>query len=189
MRSDKTWRHLRLLALAALAGCGVDRPTAPAALTPSAPNQSLVGGLTTVQPLQRRVPLADDISVSAVIGLRGGVISIPRAGFQLVVPAGAVSAPTTFRVTALEGSAIAYEFEPHGVTFPRELRAAQDLSHARNVLSLAPLLKAGYFADRKQIGANGLFALVSEIFPGSIDLRLTHFRWDIPHFSGYIVAW
>jgi ZU5 domain len=189
MRFHNTWRHLRLLALAALAGCGIDRPTEPAALAPTSPNQSLTGGLTALQPLQRRVPLADDISVSAQIGLHGGVISIPKAGFLLVVPPGAVSAPTNFRVTALEGSAIAYEFEPHGVTFARELRASQDLSHARNVLSLAPLLKAGYFAHKQQIGANGLTALVSEIFLGSVDLSLTQFRWGIPHFSGYIVAW
>lgn len=189
MRFTKTWRHLRLLALAALAGCGVDRPTGPAALAPSAPNQSLVGGLSLLRPLQRRVPLPDDIVVSAVIGVNGGVIEIPRAGFELKVPPGAVSAPTTFRVKALEGTAIAYEFEPHGVTFQRELRATQDLTHARNVLALAPLLKAGYFADRGQIGANGLTALVSELFQGTVDLRLTRFRWGIPHFSGYIVAW
>lgn len=192
MRLHKTWRHLRLLAvtaLAAVAGCGVDRPTSPAALAPSSPNQSLIGGLSALRPLQRRVPLPDDIVVTAVIGVNGGSIEIPRAGFELVVPPGAISAPTTFRVTALEGSAIAYEFEPHGVTFQRELRATQDLSHARNVLALAPLLKAGYFADRGQIGANGLVALVSEILPGVVDLRLTRFRWGIPHFSGYIVAW
>lgn len=189
MSLHKTWRHFRLLALAALAACGVDRPTEPVTLAPATPNQSLVGTLTALRPLQRRVPLRTDITVSAVIGAAGGTLAIPSAGFELRVPPGAVNAPTNFSVTALEGQAVAYEFEPHGVTFNRELRATQDLSVSRNVLALSPLLKAGYFAERWQISPSGTSALVSEIFSGVVNARLTEFRWGIPHFSGYIVAW
>lgn len=185
----KIWRHLRLVALATIAACGTERTTSPTVIAPTAPNSALVGTLTGLRPLQRRVPLARDISVSATIGAAGGRISIPAAGFQLVIPEGVVSARTTFTVTALQGTAIAYEFAPHGLVFARQLQAAQDLSVARGVLELAPLLKAGYFPDRGLISASGFNVFVSEIFEGTTNLRLGIFRWGIPHFSGYIVAW
>lgn len=187
-----TWtnfaRGLRAFTLLTLAACGADRTTSPVH-TSQLPNTTLLSDLTALKPLQRTVRLEKDITVRQVIGPAGGTISIPRAGFTLDIPAGAVTLPVTFSVTALEGNAVAYEFAPHGITFNKPLAARQDLSVTRNVPVLAPLLKAGYFPDRSLIRQDGLLVLVSELFAGQLDLGFSAFRWRIPHFSGYIVAW
>ncbi|MCC6772795.1 MAG: hypothetical protein IT360_16520 [Gemmatimonadaceae bacterium] len=186
------------LAVAVLfAACSADptahvtSPTAPAASVVAQPltaGPSLLGALTTLQPIQRRLPLPRDLRVEATIGPEGGTIGLPAAGFSVTVPRGAVTVDTRFSVTALRGAHVAYEFEPHGTVFLRPLDAAQDLRVTRQPLMRATL-KAGYFADRAQLGASSLGALVSELIPGRVDPRRSWFHWNIEHFSGYIVAW
>ena len=144
--------------------------------------------LVTLQPLQRRVPLAHDVRVEATIGAAGGTIRVPEAGFSVTVPRGAVKSSTRFAVTAVKGSQVAYEFEPHGVVFPSPLDAVQDLRMTQVPL-LGATLKAGYFKERSQLTATSLGVLVSELIAGRIDPLRNTFRWNIEHFSGYIVAW
>src|SRR5919107_6085997 len=86
----------RLLSIVLLAGCARDAasPVEPTALPPK-PNAALLG-LLPVRGVTRAMPLANDISVSAVIDKRGGTLSIPEAGLTLVVPPNAVSEKTTF---------------------------------------------------------------------------------------------
>lgn len=189
MSFARIWRRLRLVALAGVTACSADPSSPTTSLSPATPDASLLSGLTALKPLQRKTALAADLSVSATIGSYGGRISIPAAGFTLVVPAGAVSQDTRFVVTALKGQAMAYEFQPHGTRFLRPLAAKQDLGDAKGILTLAPLLKAGYFPDRSLIDPSGLRVLVSEILPGITSLGLRTFDWKIDHFSGYIVAW
>lgn len=180
-----------------LAACSAD-PTAHVAL-PSAPAASIVeqpvaldptiiGALTALQPLQRKLPLTRDLRVEADIGPDGGTIGVPAAGFSVTVPRGAVTVATHFAVTALRGGQVAYEFEPHGTVFLRPLDAVQDLRVTRQPL-VRGVLKAGYFANRVQLSTNSLGALVSELIVGRTDPRRSTFRWHIEHFSGYIVAW
>lgn len=183
------------LALAVLlAACSAD-PTAhvtpaaaPVASISELVDPTILGALATLQPLQRKVPLARDVRVEATIGPNGGTLNVPAAGFSVTVPRGAVSVETRFAVTAVQGTQVAYEFEPHGSTFLRPLGAVQDLRVTRPTL-LRVLLKAGYFEHRAQLGASTLGALVSELISGRVDPLRNTFNWNIEHFSGYIVAW
>lgn len=187
----------RLAVVALLAACSADpnaiATTAPTMQSPVAA-QALqigplpIGTLTSMRPLTRRAPLRNDLTASAYIGPAGGTLRLPQAGFTLTVPAGAVASRTAFSVTALAGSDVAYEFEPHGTVFLRPLSAEQELRGTRSAL-IQSVLKAGYFADRSALSVTGVGMMVSEQISGALDPRQNAFTWPIRHFSGYIVAW
>src|SRR5689334_14824217 len=77
--------------------------------------------------LKRLTPLTSDISASAVIGPKGGSIKLDGAGAKIDIPAGALSEATTITMTALAGANVAYEFQPHGITFAQPVKVQQDL--------------------------------------------------------------
>lgn len=140
--------------------------------------------LATVKTLGRVVPLATDLTASATIGQSGGTISIPAAGVTLIVPKGAVSSNVTFKITALAGSAIAYEFEPHGMTFKKPLRLRQNLGLSAWLIGRQ--LKGGYFSAREDVNTKSGQANIREELPAWNDNGDVCF--DIWHFSGYLVS-
>jgi len=143
---------------------------------------------TTVTVLQRLVPLAGDITVSAVIDGEGGSIEIPEAGFRLDIPKNALNEPTTITVTAVQGSAAAYEFEPQGLAFDKRLFITQDLSVTGAISNLLGTNFTGaYFQSRDEISPLGS-ATVHELLPTRVDLFLGTVEFPIKHFSGYLVA-
>ena len=182
----------RLLSLFLLAGCARDAasPVEPTAAIPSKPSSALLG-LLPVRGVTRAVPLAQDISVSAVIGAKGGTITIPDAGLTLVVPPNAVSKNTTFTATAIAGRLVAYEFEPHGTTFAVPLQFSQDLKKTSLLGALTgPLLMDGaYFTSRDKLNTTLGVALVSEKLDAVTDLLNFRVGFPINHFSGYLVSW
>ena len=194
--SRHTFRSIALAAGAfALFSC--TEPTAPTS-APAAPSALLGlpigigGGLvravdTTVTTLQRAVPLLADVSASATIGPDGGTITVPEAGFRLDVPKYAVSQPTTITITAVAGSAVAYEFQPAGATFAKRLVASQDLSLTTILPVIAGTQFTGaYFLSRDDI--LGGTATVHELEPTNVDLTTLTTRFTIGHFSGYLIA-
>jgi len=143
---------------------------------------------TTVTVLQRLVPLAGDITVSAVIDSVGGSIEIPEAGFRLDIPKKALDEPTTITVTAVLGSAVAYEFEPQGLAFDKRLIITQDLSLTGAISNLLGTDFTGaYFQSRDEISPLGS-ATVHELLPTKVDLFLGTVEFPVKHFSGYLVA-
>src|SRR5687768_13525223 len=184
MRHSRIWRSV-VLALSALgvAGCGPDSPTAPS--RQRAANPGLVtdlGTLLTRSVLKRQTSLVRDITVSATIGEQGGRLSIPDAGFQLTVPPGAVVEKTTFTVTALKGSLVAYEFGPHGIRFAKSLTARQDLNVTEWTERQVRPLVAGYFTERSALDDADGTALVSELISGVIAPLSNQFSFRIEHF-------
>jgi hypothetical protein len=174
---------------------------APALAIPAdgAPDQDLLGGLiggtvgtltntlglTSANGVLRRTPLAEPITVRKTIGRAGGVLSIPAAGVTVVVPAGALDADTEITMTARAGSLLAYDFEPHGVTFNVPLVLTQNLN-GTNVGLLSPLgLKLGYYSDPSLLGKTT--ALVSELVQGVTSILTRTFTAPIKHFSGYVI--
>jgi hypothetical protein len=142
-------------------------------------------GLTSANGVLRRTPLARDITVRKTIGRKGGVLSIPAAGVTVVVPAGALDRDTEIKMTARAGSLLAYDFEPHGVTFKVPLVFNQSLN-GTNVGLLSPLgLKLGYYSDPSLLGKTT--ALVSEVLQGVTSILTRTFTAPIKHFSGYLV--
>lgn len=150
----------------------------------------LLGTGDTVTVLQRAVPLPTAITVATVIGSDGGTISVPGAGLTVSVPAGAVAYPMTFTVTALAGRPVAYEFAPHGTTFAKPLTMTQDL----RVSYLTPdalqyvHFHAGYFSSTSNLIDQLLRAVVGELLPASADPNDMVVRFNVSHFSGYLVA-
>src|SRR5512142_492794 len=111
---------------------------------------------TTVKSLQYAVPLLSDISRSATIDVDGGSIEIPETGFRLDIPKNAVSGPTTITVTAVQGSTVAYEFQPQGLTLNKRLVVTQDLSLTSIVSNLlGTSFEGAYFTSRDDIHSDG----------------------------------
>ncbi|MGZ8412746.1 MAG: hypothetical protein ACXWZS_03395 [Gemmatirosa sp.] len=172
--------------------CAPDRsPTAPSlgASDVGAVRTSVSGAAATktwsVVGLRRAHPLRTDLTVTRVIGPRGGRLDHEAAGFTLEVPAGAVATPTTFRVTALAGEMVAYDFGPDGSVFPKALRATQDLRNTS-----APRLPRNVSFTLGQIGADGkLLAAPTQEVTGTVDRTGRSVSFGIPHFSGWIVMW
>jgi hypothetical protein len=205
------FRRAGLLAVALLlvvtSACGIDNPSgagsltapstlaSPATLTPPAASQDLLGGLlggvtdlvglTSRNGVLRRTPLPSPITVRKTIGRSGGALSIPAAGVTVIVPVGALDADTEITMTARAGYLLAYDFEPHGVTFKVPLVFNQNLN-GTNVGLLSPLaLKLGYYSDPSLLGKTT--ALVSEVIGGLTSVLTRTFTAPIGHFSGYIV--
>lgn len=166
------------------AACRDAGVTAPVATT--ARSASLLG-LTSVAPITRSTPLANDVTWSFTVGSGGGTSSNSTVGLTVSVPAGAIDAPTTITVTALKGAEVAYQFEPHGLQFERKLTLTQKLQGTSAGSQLLPLLSGAYFAQDEPILTSGL-ALVSEVLSGLLNPLAKTFSFQVEHFSGYLVA-
>jgi hypothetical protein len=168
--------------------CSDDSPTTPPAATPKqgdGANATLLSSPITIIPLQRTAPLATNEVVQKRIGLLGGTLVLPNAGLTIVVPALAVTSPVTITATALAGSNVAYEFEPHGLQFLAPVVMTQDLSvtEARTGGTIDPLLLyLGYFPNSSNITS------VTELLSVQVNLPLQTSVGVIWHFSGYVLA-
>ena len=186
------------LAAVSLVSSSCNDATAPASRT-AAPDallglpSGLGGGVstlvdTTVSTLQFAVPLLSDISRSATVGPEGGTIEIPETGFRLDIPKNALAAPTLITVTAVQGSTVAYEFEPHGLTLNKRLVVTQSLGLTSLVSTLLGHSFTGaYFTSRDDLHTDGT-AAIHELEPTSTDLFSLQARFSIGHFSGYLVG-
>jgi hypothetical protein len=144
-----------------------------------------------VFPVSRERPLVRQESWSFDASPAGSVVRHPSTGLTITIPSGAVASTTHITVTALQGSAIAYRFEPHGLQFAVPLQLTQSLRGAKihhGTLANAPLL-IGYFAsDTLATDAATGQARVMEILPVLIDLKGQNAILSVRHFSGYTVA-
>ena len=184
------------LGLTLLAGCSTDRmdSTSPLRTPAAAPSGDILGALggvlnntlTQVGNIQRTTPLSAPISVQQTIGAAGGTLTIPLAGVTVVVPAGALAAPTVITMTARAGSVVAYDFAPHGITFAQPLVFTQSLGGTTASILSAPFLNLGYYTDPGLIGP--VTTLVSELLSGTTNLLSWSFTSKIKHFSGYVLA-
>lgn len=197
MRSLLAPSHVRrfgaALTITTAAACSGDRAMAPAggATSPLLSPAVVLAVPLSVDGVQWNAPLARNLVVSAVIDHKGGTLAIPQTGFKLTVPRNAVSGPTEFSVTAVAGSIVAYEFEPHGTQFPIPLVASQDIRFTR-LTTLPPVVgssvRAAYFPDASQLDQATGRATVSEYAASLLDVAGFSVRFNINHFSGYMVS-
>ncbi|MGH9886116.1 MAG: hypothetical protein ACREBE_11340 [bacterium] len=177
------------LTVAALvtAGCERENLTAPQArdTRPSfgADKNILLSSPITIIPLQRTSPLAANEQRTATIGILGGAITLPSSGLRIVVPPFALTSPTTITATGLAGSAVAYELEPHGMSFLVPLVAIQDLRGTQASAGglIDPLLLyVGYFPSSSNITS------VTELLDLNVNLLGQTSAALLWHFSGYV---
>ena len=148
---------------------------------------------STVLALPRGEALDHDISTTGTIGAAGGTLAIQEAGITVFFPRGALGARTRITLTAKAGSAVAYEFEPHGLTFDVPVRVEQELAYADVSGGRLARLQAGYYPqtlDAIFVNPTKLLARVSELRDAALDdgvnPRVATFY--ISHFSGYIMS-
>lgn len=136
---------------------------------------------TTV--LERTTALPTNITVSRTIGSEGGKIEIREAGFELIIPRGAVNKPVVFTATALAGKAIAYDFGPHGMTFKKPLLFRQNSFYTFGWWNANA---GGYFKSSDQVDGTKAKAHVDETLPLLWDK--SWMMLNLHHFSGYLVS-
>jgi hypothetical protein len=166
-------------------------PVADSELAPvSDPNFSGVSAPIKVHIMSRQGVLAEDLTASAVIGPKGGELRLQSAGLRLIVPKGAVSAPTTFSVTAVAGSVVAYEFQPHGATFAVPLIIQQTIfnSGPESADPNTYSFEAGHFLSRADLDDTAEIGVVNEVLPTRVEHGKGKLTFSVTHFSGYLLA-
>lgn len=154
----------------------------------------ILGGLLspdTVAVLQRLQPLPAGVTTTQIVGSAGGVLRLPAAGLTVSIPAGALTLPTPITVTAVAGRPVAYEFGPHGMQFAKPVTLIQDLNGTAvgsSVLLQHVTLTGGYYKSQADLISNLLRAIVSELLPATTDTSSLSVRFDVKHFSGYLVG-
>lgn len=143
--------------------------------------------------LKRLTPLAADISLSAVIGPEGGEIKINEAGAKIVFPAGALAAPTTITMTAYKGYDVAYDFQPHGITFAQPVKIQQAIAGtwAETYPQLLKGMHGSYFPttlDEAWVDPGHYFAHIAENELAYPDANASQIKFYIGHFSGYMMS-
>jgi hypothetical protein len=177
----------RLGVLAAVAGLLTG--CADQSSTPLGPTAAPTGALSLATTLGRTAPLSKSVTTSVLIDSTGGTIRIAETGLMVEIPAGAVAQPTLITATAIPGSSFAYDFGPHGTKFARPLVMRQAIESGRlGLLSRSTKLEIAYFASREQLNADGSEVLVNEFLPIQADVRGNRVRWEVSHFSGYVVS-
>jgi hypothetical protein len=186
-----TLRLIGIVAMSAfVASCGEQSSlTSPPAVSGSAAQRTILGSPATVNVVTRNTPIAAQ-SASRIIGAFGGTLSLPGAGLTVVVPPFAVTSPTQMTVTAVAGSQVAYEFQPHGINFLVPLVVTQDLvgTSALSGGLLPKPIVAGYFASLSDLDPLAGTGLVSELLNTSVSLLTNKATFSIFHFSGYLIA-
>lgn len=180
-----------VLALLMFAACS-EVPQAPTARADRAFNASAAYNLTgtsdtVVTGLQWSSPVSQK-TVSMVIGPAGGTVSLPQ-GLRIIVPPGAVSANVTFSITRLPGNIVAYNFQPHGITFAAPLQLQQPTLGTN--LFKGPVVTSilgAYFPDETTLDQSTGTAKVTEFEPTFVSADNAWITFSIRHFSGYLVA-
>lgn len=179
-----------------------DAASAPDVLIPSAAVRGFGNTLdwrtSSLVVLGRSSPLATPVTRTQVIGPTGGILHLPEAGMRLVIPERALARPTTISATALAGRLVAYDLEPHGLQFARNVRIVQDLSvtvYAAESEVSSPEAMGGGLVGGYYEGQLGPVTQSVETFPvrvvsvgdgGAGESLLAMF--ETPHFSGYIIG-
>jgi hypothetical protein len=163
-----------------LASCSsLDAPTGP----DTEPSTLLSGGSGLLGTSIGSGLLACDslpyASASATIGAAGGTLVI--GPHRLVVPAGALAAPTLIRGEAPVGPVASVKLQPEGLRFATGKPARLTLSYAS-----CPLL--GRVLPKRIAYTTDLLAILS-FLPSLDDLVGRTVTAPLEHFSRYAVAW
>jgi hypothetical protein len=193
----KLYRHTAVSAALLFAASCSDAPTGVppsqlerAGTIASKRDRSVASG----EVIRRTFSFAEDVAMSATISPDGGVLAFPEAGLFLLFPPGAVSQTTVVTATAFKGSRVAYDFQPHGLTFATPIYIAQVLMDTElntpRAMKKQQSVWAGYLSngaeDLLPDGSANFAEVFDAFFHGSGSERLVVF--STTHFSGYCIA-
>jgi len=156
--------------------CTDRSPTSVAPVAPP-PQADLIGSLLAPTGLLKcsALPYASD---TETIGSQGGVLS--AGPHTLVIPAGALSAPTKITMTAPTGLGVnAVKFQPEGLQFKTPASLTMSYSNCSLLGKLLPK-RIAYTDDNLNI----LSYLLS--LDNLLSKRVTG---KVNHFSDYVIAW
>ena len=142
-----------------------------------------------VRALRWNTPLKHDVSGSAVIGSRGGTITLGERNVVFTVPARALRQRTLITVTVLAGRNVVFTMTPHGTRFrsPATLTMSLAGTNAYQQTSWRTLLEAGYIESPIQIGEDDGVDTYEDIAP-IVDAGVTTITFPMSHFSVVILA-
>ena len=178
--------------LAVPMGCRPDAPTGPEQTLqpPLQPQASLLGGVTGVvggvvgvvvdvanallSPLV--CPTNDSYTTSRTIGRNGGTLKV--GPHTLTIPSGALSQDTRITATAPSGSYAEVQFQPHGLTFKKDVTLS--VSYAKCGLLQKNNPPVIVYADDNRN--------ILEILKSTLDTRQKTVTGKTDHFSSYILA-
>lgn len=175
-----TFPRLRRAALCAaaiftLTSCG-ERTPLGVEPRPAAPSRDLIGGSLTLPSLLSCTPLDYD-STTQVVGPGGGLISV--GPHFLIIPAGALSAPTTITAVVRPDTVNAVHFEPQGLQFNSPAYLSMSYANCNLLGSLVP----------KQIAYTTDDLDILELLTSWDNLWAERVTGQVHHFSEYAVAW
>ncbi|HWL38690.1 MAG TPA: hypothetical protein VNO75_00500 [Gemmatimonadaceae bacterium] len=135
-----------------------------------------------------------DQTVSALIGPSGGVLELPGSDFTMIIPQGALSAPTRITVTSVASPFVMYDMEPHGLRFLKPVTAVQHLGNTATYrTSEGSGVRSAYLSDRDQeidaydTASPAELQAATTLFYGSDDVAETHV-WTLNHFSRWLLV-
>ena len=177
------------LALAGFTAACSETPSSPAAPELEArPAAELISEPVYGLGLVRDYAIEPGLTTTIRVGKAGGKFRV-AGGLTVEVPAHEFSRDTTLTVTPVPGTVVAYEFQPHGVTFRKGLRLTQDLNRTNWTQKDLSQFEIGYFANSTDLDAKLQRALVKEFLRANIDVKAKRLSYDVYHFSGYMVSW
>ena len=185
-----------LIAVLLAVPMGCDAPSAPEQMPqpPLQPQASLLGGVVggvvgvvgevvgvvvdvanaLLSPLV--CPTSDSYAASKTIGRSGGTLRV--GPHTLTIPSGALSQDTRISATAPSGSYAEVQFQPHGLTFKREVTLSVSYSKCGILQKDNPPVIVYADDDRN----------ILEILKSTIDTRQKTVTGKTDHFSSYILA-
>jgi len=176
MKAMRLWPAVLLGAVGALIlGCGDRSPLGVPSQAPT-PHDALIGvplaptGLLTCQPLPYD-------SATQTIGPEGGTIQI--GAYSLVIPAGALAAPTMITAVVVSGPVNAVRFQPEGLQFEQTAYLTMSYANCDLLGSIAP----------KQIAYTTDALGILEYLLSADDLLAQRVTGELHHFSEYAIAW
>ena len=172
--------HLRPAVLlgaasALMLGCGDRSPLGVPSQAPT-PHSALIGGPLAPTGLLTCQPLPYD-STTQTIGPEGGTIQI--GAYSLVIPSGALAAPTVIAAVVASGPVNAVRFQPEGLQFEQTAYLTMSYANCDLLGSLAPK-RIAYTSD-----ALGIL----EYLLSADDLFAQQVTGELHHFSEYAIAW
>src|SRR5437762_10523954 len=131
-------------------------------------------------------------SVSATIGYNGGTLTIPGSDFSITFPQGALSQPTSITIISDASGYVAYDMQPHGLHFAKQVIVTQRLKNTE-VYGTPLALNAfcAYFAtDLLDLGGilQALEIETTTIFSDPRSGQAEIETWQLNHFSRYMLA-